>query len=330
MLVKEAVRLSSLAVFAACAIQSMAFPAAATGMQKELQAPGPLGSLRGTLLMPTDKARAVMLIVPGSGPTDRDGHNSLAGETHPYRLLAEGLAGRGIGSTRIDKRGLFGSSAAVADADAVTIDDYAADVRSWIRVLRKETGLPCVWLAGHSEGGLVVLVAAQDTSDICGLVLLAAPGRRLSDVLRSQLRSHLENTGVRDEALHDVEELEKGRRISGDGMSPELLALFRPGVQGLLISEMSYDPAKLIAKVARPILILQGKQDKQVSAIDAQRLKSAAPGARLVWFDHADHVFKSVDMNDQGNFVERVASEPPLAAGVVDAAADFVLAATAR
>ena len=46
---------------------------------------------------------------------------------------------------------------AVADANAVTIDDYVADVEAWIGVIRKQTGLPCVWLLGHSEGGLVTL-----------------------------------------------------------------------------------------------------------------------------------------------------------------------------
>ena len=65
-----------------------------------------------------------MLIVPGSGPTDRDGNNPMGVAAAPYRMLAEALAARGIGSVRIDKRGMFASAGAAADPNAVTIGDY--------------------------------------------------------------------------------------------------------------------------------------------------------------------------------------------------------------
>ncbi len=65
----------------------------------------------------------IILIIAGSGPTDRNGNSPLGVNAAPYRLLAEGLAAEGIGSVRIDKRGLFGSLTAVRDANAVTIAD---------------------------------------------------------------------------------------------------------------------------------------------------------------------------------------------------------------
>ena len=79
----------------------------------------------------------------------------------PYRMLAEGLAARGVATVRIDKRGMFGSAGAIADANAVTIADYAADVHAWVKAARARTGASCVWVLGHSEGGLVALAAAQ-------------------------------------------------------------------------------------------------------------------------------------------------------------------------
>lgn len=39
-----------------------------------LDAAGPKGPLKGTLLIPNSKPTAVVLIVPGSGPTDKDGN----------------------------------------------------------------------------------------------------------------------------------------------------------------------------------------------------------------------------------------------------------------
>ena len=79
-----------------------------------------------------------------------------------YKLLAGGLAAKGIITVRIDKRGMFDSAGAVADANAVTIDDYAVDLHAWVKVIRAKTGASCVWLLGHSEGGLVALASSRN------------------------------------------------------------------------------------------------------------------------------------------------------------------------
>jgi uncharacterized protein len=126
------------------ALSTAAVAAPPGTVETYVQAPGPLGPLKGTMLSPASGRNAMMLIIPGSGPTDRDGNNPLGVRGATYRLLAEGLAGRGIGTVRIDKRGMFASTAAVADGNAVTIDDYVADVGAWIAVIRKDTGVPCV------------------------------------------------------------------------------------------------------------------------------------------------------------------------------------------
>ncbi|HCJ43910.1 MAG TPA: alpha/beta hydrolase, partial [Erythrobacter sp.] len=98
-------------------------------------APGPQGDLAGTLIAPAE-GQPLVLIIPGSGPTDRDGNNPLGVTAALYRLLADALAERGIGTLRIDKRGMFASKAAVADANAVTIADYVTDTASWVGAAR--------------------------------------------------------------------------------------------------------------------------------------------------------------------------------------------------
>ena len=122
-------------------------------METFIDAPGPHGLLKGTMLGPASKHAPVVLIIPGSGPTDRDGNSPLGINASTYRLLAEGLAARNITTVRIDKRGLFASAAAAADPDAVTIADYVTDIDAWVNVIRQHTGAPGVWLLGHSEGG---------------------------------------------------------------------------------------------------------------------------------------------------------------------------------
>jgi uncharacterized protein len=294
-----------------------------------VEAPGPLGALKGTMLSPARGDVPIVLIIPGSGPTDRDGNNPRGIKAATYRLLAEGLASRGVASVRIDKRGMFASEAAVEDGNAVTIDDYAVDAQAWIDSIRKTTGARCVWILGHSEGGLVALAAAQKATGLCGLILVAAPGRRLADILREQLKANPANASLLDQALPAIDALEAGKRIDVGKMNPALLSLFAPQVQGFLINAFSYDPAKLIAAVIQPILIVQGRRDIQVSVADAERLKSAAPRAELTLLDDTNHVLKFVDSDDRRkNGATYADPSLPLAPGVVDKIADFVIAAS--
>jgi len=269
---------------------------------------------------------AAMLIIPGSGPTDRDGNNPLGVKGSPYKLLAEALAGRGVTTVRVDKRGMFGSSRAAADPNAVTIGDYAGDVHAWVEVIRKETGLPCVWVAGHSEGGLVALASGQSPGGICGLILLAAPGRPVGQILRDQLEQTFGSGPVLRQAALAIKTLEAGRHPNTNSMHPALQELFAPQLHGLLISMFSFDPARLIADFHKPVLILQGERDFQVSVADAKRLKEAAPEAKLVLLPDTNHVLRTVKTADAAANKAAYLKSMPLAPGVADEIAGFILA----
>jgi pimeloyl-ACP methyl ester carboxylesterase len=184
--------------------------ASAAPVESFVEAPGPQGPLKATMLAPGNPDAPVVLIIPGSGPTDRAGNNTLGVKGSSYRLLAEGLAQRGVASVRVDKRGMFGSRAAVADANDVTIEDYADDVHAWIDVIRKLSGGRCVWALGHSDGGLVALAAATKADGLCGVALVSAPGRPVGDVLRDQLKANPANAPILDDALKTVQHLENG------------------------------------------------------------------------------------------------------------------------
>ncbi|MBU8539093.1 alpha/beta fold hydrolase [Falsiroseomonas tokyonensis] len=286
------------------------------GAETRLQAPGPQGPLEGSLL----PGQPMVLIIPGSGATDRDG-NGPGYRPETYRLLAEGLAARGIGSLRIDKRGLHGSRAAVPDAEAVTMADYAADIAAWAGVLRAR-GADRLWLAGHSEGGLVALLAAGRLPDLCGLVLLATPGRRIGLVLREQLDRALPGP-LRAEAEGLLARLEAGQGLP-EAIPPALLPLFRPSLAGFLASLFALDPPALAAAVRPPLLVLQGLLDLQVTQADAAALAAARPDARLVLLPGVNHVLKAVGEDPADNLAAYADPDRPLAPGVVEAIADFV------
>lgn len=297
-------------------------------MQTEIEIPGPVGPLSGTLLSPATGDVPVVLIVPGSGPTDRNGNNPYGIQASTYRLLAEGLLAQGIASVRIDKRGMYGSALAIADADDVTIDDYAADVRAWVTAIRTRTGARRVWVLGHSEGGWVALSAARRTADIRGLILVSTAGRPLGQVLAQQLQSNLPNAAVLRNAMSILASLEAGKTVDAPGIDPTLMPLFRPQVQRFLMSELAIDPTALLTGYTEPVLIVQGARDIQVGVQDAQRLKDANPRARLTIVANANHALKTVhtDALDE-NLAAYSNPDLPLANGVVEAISAQILAA---
>ncbi|SDV46905.1 alpha/beta hydrolase [Chitinasiproducens palmae] len=261
----------------------------------EIAAPGPDGWLRGTLLAPKGGGAPVVLMLPGSGPVDRDGNSPSGIHAGPLRLLAQELAARGVASVRVDKRGMFGSAGAVPDPNDVTIGDYAADVHAWIDVIRQRLGMSGVWLLGHSEGGLVALAAAaSDAASINGLILVATAGRPVGTLLREQLHRALDDSDLLAQALCALAHLETGRHLDTAGLHPALLPLFAPSVQGFLIDEMTLDPVALVASVARPVLVVQGDQDLQVGLDDARLLANAGPHTQCVVLPDTNHVLKQV------------------------------------
>lgn len=269
--------------------------AALAAATADLVIPGPKGPLSATLVDPW-RAAPALIIIPGSGPTDRNGDNPLGVAGGIYRQLADQLAAQGVATLRIDKRGLFGSKAAIADANAVTLADYAADVHAWAHLFRAR-GKRCVWLAGHSEGGLVALVAAQDPRDLCGLILLAAPGRPLGTILREQLRPLPAAQFAAADAA--IARLEQRERVDPATLPTALRPAFSAAVQPYLIDLMAADPARLAARVRLPMLILQGDADLQVGLADARALAAANPRARLVILASVNHVWKETSVGDR-------------------------------
>jgi uncharacterized protein len=299
--------------------------ASASAAETRLSIEGPSGVLQGTLASPDGGPKApVAIIIPGSGPTDRDGNNPLGVTAGMYRLLAEALAAKGVSTIRIDKRGMFGSSAAAADADNVRMADYAADVRAWRLEAQKRTSAQCAWLIGHSEGSLVALITAQQPEGICGLILVAGAGRKMGDILREQLRANPANAPILPQALAAITELEAGRRVDASAMHPALMALFRPSVQGFLIDQMSYDPAQLLARYAGPVLVLQGTTDLQVSMQDAQRLAGARPGVAMVVLEGINHILKIAPADPAANVATYANSALPIAPSLVEAIMAFL------
>ncbi|MEO1161677.1 MAG: alpha/beta hydrolase, partial [Pseudomonadota bacterium] len=181
------------------------------------------------------------------------------------------------------------------------------------------------WLIGHSEGALVALLAAQREAAVCGLVLVASPGRPFADVLRQQLRANPGNAPLIDDAMAAIKTLESGRKVDVARFHPALQGLFAPQVQGFMSDLMAHDPAKLIAGTSVPVLIMQGEQDLQVTQQDAYRLHRARPDSQLVLLAQTNHVLKQVTSDDRAaNLATYADPSLPLAQGVIEAITSFI------
>jgi uncharacterized protein len=266
-----------------------ALGAAQSGSESDISLQTSAGTLFGTLRLPPAIPAPVVLIVPGSGPTDRNGNNPLVpGKNDAYALLASALAGGGIASVRYDKRGIGASWIAGGSEKNLRFDDYVSDAEGWIRLLAADHRFSAVTVAGHSEGSLIGMLSVQSET-ARALVSLEGAGRPAPAVLREQLKRNLTPKlyAKADAVIHT---LEQGKLSPNP--PPELDLLFRESVQPYLISWFKYDPAQEIAKVRIPVTIVQGTADVQVSMDDERTLARANPAARVVIVEGMNHVLK--------------------------------------
>jgi pimeloyl-ACP methyl ester carboxylesterase len=145
-----------------CWLLAVALPVGAAGLESREVAFQSAGyRLVGTLSVPGGPALAAVLILPGSGPTDRNGLSRVAPSMPPiYRQWAERLGEAGIGALRHDKRFLTHP-----DVDMPSFDQEAqiADSLSAVGFLRStpEFASKPIFIAGHSEGGTLAPIVAQ-------------------------------------------------------------------------------------------------------------------------------------------------------------------------
>jgi pimeloyl-ACP methyl ester carboxylesterase len=280
------------------------------------------GQLAGTLLVPPGSTPVpVVLLIAGSGPTDRDG-NGPGFTPASLRQLAESLAARKIAMLRFDKRGVGGSSSATIPEAQLTFEMLAEDVAAWIRRLATDRRFSRVIVAGHSEGALLGLVALRQ-APAAAYISLEGPARSADEVIHDQLAKQLPPPLM---AQSDSILARLKRGVTVDSTPPALAALFRPSVQPYLISWFRHSAQSEIARLAIPCLVVQGSHDLQVAPAEADLLQRANPRCRAARIDGMNHVLKQAPADMAGQMPSYRGPDAPLAPGLVDSIASFVSA----
>jgi alpha/beta superfamily hydrolase len=254
--------------------------------------------LEGTLTLPSKSNVPGILLLPGTGPADRDenaGKGKRALKLDNFKTIAHCLAANGFASFRYDKRGVGKSEGNLSNA---CFSDLISDAESALSYLsgREEINQEKTYVLGHSEGGTIAIDMAAKNDKIHGIILLATPARKSDELLLYQMEFILRSLGKfnkkAEKSLVCTRELFNlmKERGSWDRIEPQeikriltptsIFVKFIPAnkVKNMLykqlhphwfIESMKYDTSTMIQKVKCPVLITAGEKDYQVPKEEA-------------------------------------------------------------
>jgi len=211
----------------------------------------------------------VVVFVHGSGPSDMD---ETVGANKPFKDLAGGLASKGIGSVRYVKRTLiypneFSKPYTVKEE---VLDDAAAVV-AFAKTIAGANPKN-IYVFGHSLGGMLAPKLAATSPDIAGVILAAAPARKLSDIIADQNRYMFElskDTSAQNKKYLDdaILQINKSRITQlGTTIKPDSAILGLPAKYWTDLN--AYNQVTTAKSLTKKMYVLQGGYDFQVGKTD--------------------------------------------------------------
>ncbi len=251
--------------------------------------------LAGTLTLPPGEGPfPAAILLSGSGPQNRD--EEILGH-QPFWIIADYLTRKGIAVFRYDDRGVAESE---GDFVLATSQDFASDAKAALHHLQQHPKIAAkqIGFIGHSEGGVIAPMIASQQEEVAFMILLAAPGVPLSDVLQKQAALIAKAEGVPTEIIQrdssfNAQVFKVIRGNSEEAKVEEaLLTVLARAYEALLPEEqtaagslyefqsktiarlrspwmnflLNYEPSSALEKVRCPVLALNGDRDLQVEA----------------------------------------------------------------
>ncbi|MEY4964111.1 MAG: hypothetical protein RLZZ323_1430 [Bacteroidota bacterium] len=252
--------------------------------------------LKGTLYTPLkqNKKTNLVILIAGSGPTDRNG-NQKGMTNNSLQLLAEALANNNIAVYSYDKRIFAQMATGKLDEGSLSFDTFIDDAKAVLLHFKNQKKYHTITIAGHSEGALIGLIAANGNAD--AYISIAGAGRSIDEVLLEQIEKQA--PFLKEEVEKNLATLKSGTTF--ELKNPMLTSLFRSSVQPYMISWIKYNPQTEMKQLHIPTLIINGDKDIQVSVNDAQLLHQAKSDAQLKIISNMNHIFKEIKGDDTVN-----------------------------
>ncbi|MBB2903620.1 hypothetical protein FHR75_004463 [Kineococcus radiotolerans] len=271
--------------------------------------------LVGSLLLPEGEGLfPAVLLVPGSGPVNRDSDHPRA-RLGITRQFAHALAQAGVASLRYDKRGV---GASTGDFKSTGLHENADDAGAALAALsaRPEVAASAVFLLGHSEGALLAAAVAARGRPVAGVVLIscsAAPGEEVLRWQAAQIAASLP-PGVRVLLRLLRTDLVRQVRKNHDRIRATTTDTARIGLVRLNArwtrEFMAHDPREDLARIHAPVLAVTGGFDLQVDPAHAEVIAVTVAGpAEAHVVPGVSHVLRSQSgrpsLNSYGKDVRR-------------------------
>jgi len=285
--------------------------------QQEVKLSAENVDLYGTLLAPSAKTNKVVLIISGSGATDRDGNTKPLYTNDALKKLAEELTSLGYATLRYDKRGVGKSISNALKAEDLRFEHNISDAGAWILFLKKK--YTDITVIGHSQGALVGMLAIQKNG-VNGFISLAG----LSEDAYTTVKRQLSNQPkfVVDDAFPILDSLKAGLKVNN--VPSYLNSLFGPKIQDYFISFMRYDPRIEIRKISCPILVIQGTTDLQITVEGATEMSIGSPDVTLSIIEGMNHVLRKSTSNVNENMGTYSNAAQPLHPDLVITIRNFI------
>ena len=236
-----------------------------------LPVPG-LGELQGVLTVPKGEGPfPAVVLIHGSGASDKD---ETVGNLKPFRDIAEGLAAQGVAVYRFDKRTKTFGMQLASDKSFTLENESIEDAVNAVQLLAAQEKInpDRILVLGHSLGGNAVPAIARVLEDApvkaCGFIMMSASPRPLDGLMREQI-AYLDSLGqipedqrqTYDDMLKELDKLQDIDSLAED----EPVAGAYPAYWKWLAD---YDILQAAEEITRPVLLLQGEEDYQVTMED--------------------------------------------------------------
>ena len=267
-----------------------------------------LGELPGILTLPKGSGPfPAVVLIHGSGSSDKD---ETIGSLKPFRDIAEGLAAQGIAVYRFDKRSYVFGSQLISDRQLTLMDESVEDAVNAVQLLARQEKIdPArIFVLGHSLGGNAVPAIARNLEEApvkaCGFIMMAASPRPLDVLIREQydyLYSLLpevteKQQAEKDAVFADLDKLKKPEELAEDDMVMGVWSAYWKWLA-------AYDVLQVAKEIKKPVLLLQGEEDYQVTLTDFEIWKNSfneKNSWKLILYPGLTHTF-TAGMKTEGS-----------------------------